>query len=136
MVIRYESFWERQITIPALTGHPILRFVRRCSSYSQTLHDGMCNCVTTIPDVKEWPVARSQLGQVDDVARFCNDLKLIYLFFKYLVRSQDVPLRDNNSLGYCYRSSFPMLVDWVIIGLGNVLSPIRVQVASWNSVDV
>ena len=42
MVVRYKRFWERQITLLALTEQTILRTVWWCSSCSQTLHDGMC----------------------------------------------------------------------------------------------
>ena len=41
MVVLRKSFWERQITLPTLTGHTVFRAWRR-SSCSRIFHDGMC----------------------------------------------------------------------------------------------
>ena len=45
LVILYNLFWERQITLSALAGHTVFRAWRR-SSRSWTLHDGMCKATT------------------------------------------------------------------------------------------
>ena len=68
-MIPHKLFWWRQITLPALTGHTILRAWQR-SSRTSILHDGMCKATT--PVVKERCVT-SQWRQVGDVARFGGD---------------------------------------------------------------
>ena len=72
-MIPHKLFWWRQITLPALTGHTVLRAWRR-SSRTPTLHDGMCKATT--PVIKEGCVT-SQWRQVGDVARFGGDFERI-----------------------------------------------------------
>ena len=78
-MIPHKLFWERQITLPASTGHTVLR-VWRCSSRTPTLRDGMCNATT--PVVKERCVT-SQWMQVDNYFRHktpCGIRKLTAAF--------------------------------------------------------
>ena len=49
-MIPYKWFWKRQITLPALPGHTVLR-TWRCSLCSWTLHERMCKATT--PVIKE-----------------------------------------------------------------------------------
>ena len=72
-MIPHELFWYRQITLPALTGHTVLR-AWRCSSRTPALHDGMCKATT--PVVKERCVT-SEWRQIGDVARFGGDFERI-----------------------------------------------------------
>ena len=69
LMIPHKLFWWRQITLPALTGHTILRAWRH-SSRTSILHDGMCKATT--PVVMERCVT-SQWRQVGDVPRFGSD---------------------------------------------------------------
>ena len=73
LMVPHRLFWQRQITLPALTGHTVLR-TWRCSSRTPTLRDGMCKATT--PVVKERCVT-SQWRQVGDVARFGGDFERI-----------------------------------------------------------
>ena len=72
-MIPHELFWYRQITLPSLTDHIVLR-AWRCSSRTPALHDGMCKATT--PVVKEKCVT-SEWRQVGDVARFDGDFERI-----------------------------------------------------------
>ena len=47
LMIPYESFWHRRITLLALTGYTVLR-TWRCSSHTPTLHDRMCKAKTPV----------------------------------------------------------------------------------------
>ena len=73
-MIPHRIFWWRQITLPALTGHTVLR-AWRCSSRTPTLRDGMCKAAT--PVGKERCVT-SQWRQVGDVALFGGDFERIF----------------------------------------------------------
>ena len=76
LVILYEWFWERQINLPALTGHIVLLAWWR-SSCTRTLHDRMCKATTLI--IKDRFVT-SQWSKVGDVARlFSGDFESISL---------------------------------------------------------
>ena len=105
LVILYNVFWERQITLVALAGHTVLRAWWR-STRSRTLHDGMCKATT--PVAKERCVT-SQQRQVGDVTRFW------WIFWTYFV----------------VNTLHTKLFSHVIIGIDHGRSGVTATTPSW-----